>query len=47
MLAANTDLRFQQYFLERFSAGNVPEAFASAPESWSPDQIEQFQNLWD
>jgi len=47
LLNANTDLRFQAYFLERFTKGNVPEAFASAPESWSPDQIEQFQNLWD
>ena len=47
LLTANTDLRFQQYFLERFTAGSVPEAFASAPESWSPDQIEQFQDLWD
>ena len=25
----------------------MPEAFASAPESWSPDQIEQFQDFWD
>lgn len=27
--------------------GNIPEAFASAPESWSPEQIENWQNLWD
>lgn len=47
LLNANTDLRFQQYFLDRFTAGNIPEAFASAPESWSPDQIEQWQSLWD
>lgn len=47
LLNANTDLRFQTYFLQRFTEGNIPEAFASAPESWSPDQIEQFQALWD
>jgi hypothetical protein len=47
ILNANTDLRFQVYFLQRFTDGNIPEAFASAPESWSPDQIEQFQGLWD
>lgn len=47
LLNANTDLRFQAYFLQRFTEGNIPEAFASAPESWSPDQIEQFQSLWD
>jgi len=47
LLNANTDLRFQAYFLQRFTDGNIPEAFASAPESWSPDQIEQFQAFWD
>ncbi|MCX4750910.1 phage portal protein [Kitasatospora sp. NBC_01287] len=47
LLNANTDIRFQVYFLERFTEGNIPQAFASAPESWSPDQIEQWQTLWD
>lgn len=47
LLNANTDLRFQSYFLQRFTDGNVPEAFASAPESWTPQQIESFQELWD
>ena len=47
ILNANTDIRFQVYFLQRFTEGNIPEAFASAPETWSPDQIEQFQEYWD
>ncbi|RPE39753.1 ADP-ribose pyrophosphatase YjhB (NUDIX family) [Streptomyces sp. Ag109_O5-1] len=47
LLNANTDLRFQQYFLQRFTEGNIPEAFASAPETWSPEQIEEFQTYWD
>ena len=47
LLNSNTDVRFQLYFLQRFTEGNLPAAFASAPESWSPDQIEQFQELWD
>jgi 8-oxo-dGTP pyrophosphatase MutT (NUDIX family) len=47
LLNANTDLRFQSYFLQRFTQGNIPEAFASAPESWTPQQIEQFQDTWD
>lgn len=47
LLNANTDIRFQVYFLERFTEGNIPQAFASAPESWTPDQIEQWQTLWD
>ena len=47
ILNANTDIRFQVYFLQRFTEGNIPEAFASAPESWNPDQIETFQAYWD
>jgi len=47
LLNANTDIRFQLYFLQRFTAGNLPAAFAGAPESWTPEQIEQFQEYWD
>jgi 2'-5' RNA ligase len=47
LLSANTDIRFQLYFLERFTQGNLPAGFASAPDTWSPDQIEQFQEYWD
>lgn len=47
LLNANTDIRFQLYFLQRFTAGNLPAAFASAPDTWSPTQIEQFQEYWD
>lgn len=47
LLNANTDIRFQLYFLERFTSGNLPAGFASSPDNWSPDQIEQFQEYWD
>jgi 8-oxo-dGTP pyrophosphatase MutT (NUDIX family) len=47
MLNANTDIRFQVYFLQRFTEGNLPAVFASAPETWGPDQIEMWQELWD
>jgi SPP1 gp7 family putative phage head morphogenesis protein len=47
LINANTDLRFQAYFLQRFTEGNIPAAFASAPESWTPQQIEEFQGYWD
>jgi 8-oxo-dGTP pyrophosphatase MutT (NUDIX family) len=47
ILNANTDIRFQLHFLQRFTDGNIPAAFASAPESWGPEQIENWQNLWD
>lgn len=47
LLNANTDLRFQAYFLQRFTEGNVPAAFATAPETWTPQQVEDFQRSWD
>lgn len=47
LLSANTDLRFQTYFLQRFTDGNIPEGFAGSPEGWTPDQIDQFQARWD
>jgi 8-oxo-dGTP pyrophosphatase MutT (NUDIX family) len=47
ILSANTDIRFQLYFLQRFTEGNLPAAFASSPETWTPDQIEEFQSYWD
>ncbi|MFJ4787569.1 phage portal protein [Streptomyces sp. NPDC088794] len=47
LLNANTDLRFQAHFLQRFTEGNIPKALASAPESWTPEQIAQFQLAWD
>ncbi|MGN6607974.1 MAG: NUDIX domain-containing protein, partial [Jatrophihabitans sp.] len=47
LLNANTDLRFQYHFLQHFTEGNIPEAFATAPEGWSPSQIEEFQAAWD
>lgn len=47
LLNANTDLRFQAYFLQRFTEGNIPQAFASAPETWRPQEIEEFQGYWD
>lgn len=47
LLNANTDLRFQAFFLQHFTEGNIPQAFASAPETWTPQQIEQFQGYWD
>ena len=47
LLNANTDLRFQTYFLSRFTEGTIPEGFIPAPDSWTPDQIDQFQQAWD
>ncbi len=47
LLNANSDVRFQVYFMSRFTQGNVPFGLASAPESWTADQILDFQQKWD
>lgn len=48
LVNANTDLRLQMYFLQFFTAGNVPEAFAMAPEDQSdPDRLAEWQETYD
>jgi hypothetical protein len=47
ILNANTDIRFQMYFLQTFTEGNIPAAFASSPDSWTPENIENWQAYWD
>jgi len=48
LLTANTDIRFQNHFLSWFTAGTVPEGFATAPEDISsPDQLREWQEYWD
>ena len=33
--------------LEYFREGNQPEALYSVPETWTPDQIQRYQDYWD
>ncbi len=48
LLNANTDVRLQWYFLQFFTAGAVPEAFATAPPDMSdPDALAEFQETWN
>jgi 8-oxo-dGTP pyrophosphatase MutT (NUDIX family) len=47
IINANTDIRTQLYFLERFTKGSLPAAFANAPENWTPTEVQQFQDYWD
>lgn len=50
LVNANTDLRLQNYFLDFFVKGQVPEAFAIAPEGMTdPDALAELQedyNNW-
>ena len=47
IMTVNIALRRDISFLEWFRSGNLPQAFLPAPESWTPDQIEQFQTMFD
>lgn len=47
LLNINNDIRFQWYFLQAFTDGNVPEAFATIPDIKDPQQIEDLQKYYD
>jgi len=48
ILAVNTDLRFQQHFLNYFTEGTVPEGFIILPEEASQaTQLKEFQEVFD
>lgn len=47
LLTINIAVRRALGQLQYFTEGNIPEAFASVPKEWSPQQIEQFQAYWD
>lgn len=40
-------LKRQIFQLEFFTSGNMPEALIGVPETWTPDQITQFQDWFD
>jgi len=37
----------QQFFLDFYRSGNVPEGLLPMPENWTPNQIKDFQNWFD
>lgn len=43
----NVALRRQQFTLDYFTGGSVPDALAGVPESWTVEQVGQFQAYWD
>ncbi|HVA08707.1 MAG TPA: phage portal protein [Acidimicrobiales bacterium] len=47
LINANTDIRLQMFFLQMFTSGQVPEAFAIAPEDMtSADDLADLQEQW-
>lgn len=48
LMQANTDIRFQWFFLQHFTEGTVPAGFMEAPPDLSnPTQIQEWQQIWD
>jgi hypothetical protein len=48
LMTANTDLRFQKFFLDYFTESTVPAGFMEAPADMSdPTQLAEFQEAWD
>ena len=47
IITVNIALRRQIYQLNYYTEGNIPEALCKVPESWTSDQIKQFQTWWD
>lgn len=46
-ITVNIAIRRAVSQLQYFTAGNIPEAFASVPKEWTPQQVEEFQKYWD
>ncbi|MBV8061465.1 MAG: phage portal protein [Alphaproteobacteria bacterium] len=47
LITVNTALRRSVHKLQFYTEGNIPEAIVGTPDTWNPDQIRQFQELWD
>lgn len=47
IVTVNIAIRRQIHQLQYYTEGNVPEALASVPSDWQPEQIRQFQEYWD
>jgi len=47
IMTVNIAIRREVAKLSYFTEGNVPEALVSVPKTWTPEQIEHFQKVWD
>lgn len=47
ILGVSAALKSEVYNLHLLTEGNIPEGFFGVPESWTPKQIKEFQELWD
>lgn len=47
VMTVNIGLRRMTKQLETYTTGNVPDALISVPESWTSQQIQEYQRYWD
>lgn len=47
IVTVNIALRRQQYQLEYYTSGSVPDALIGVAADWTPTQIKDFQDQWD
>ncbi len=47
LTTVNVALRRQIFTLEYFTSGNIPDSLIGVPESWTPEQIANYQKYWD
>lgn len=47
LMTINIGLRRETSQLQYFTEGNIPEAVAGVPDTWTPTQVAQFQAGWD
>lgn len=47
VMTVNIALRRQMHQLDYYTEGTVPDALAGVPDSWTPEQIAQYQAYWD
>jgi HK97 family phage portal protein len=47
LMTVNIALRRQGFTLDYYTSGSVPDALINVPDTWNPDQIQQFQSYWD
>lgn len=47
VMMVNIALRRQIYLLNFYTEGNIPDAFIGVPDTWTPDNIRDFQKYWD
>lgn len=47
VLGVSAALKSDIYNLHMLTEGNIPEGFFGVPDDWTPDQIKEFQALWD